>query len=141
MKFSPSWLPSRRVLIVIGIAGATGGCGLAERAEALFMRQQSAQGSLASTVSEVETAQPLLAARLYGLEDDLHMACGPLREASLRRLEGQDLGSDLEWAVVTALQKCETTTSTVEHMVQQAEAGSLGDNPLVDAPSAEFEGR
>jgi hypothetical protein len=141
MKRRPIWLPSRTVLIVIGIAGTTAGCGLAERAEALFMRQQSAQGSLATTVSEVETARPDLAARLYGLEDDLHAACRPLREASLRRLGGQDLGPELKWAVATSLQKCESTTSTVEHMVQQAEAGNLDEAPRANSPSTEFEGR
>lgn len=97
------------------------------------MRQQSAQGSLADTVIEVEAAQPLLAARLYGLEDDLHAACRPLREASLRRLEGQDLSTQLEWAVMASLEDCETTTRTVEHTVQQAAAGTLGEGP-VDIP-------
>ncbi len=138
MKRPPDWQSLRAFALVIGIAGLLGGCGLAERAEALFMRQQSAQGSLANTVSEVETAQPRLAARLYGLEDDLHTACRPLREASLRRLQGQALGADLEWAVVTSLQKCESATSTVERQVQQAEAGKLGEGPLVDTSPAGF---
>ncbi len=105
------------------------------------MRQQSAQGSLADTVIEVETAQPLLAARLYGLEDDLHAACRPLREASLRRLEGQDLGSELEWAVMVSLQDCETTTRTVEHTVQQAEAGTLGEGAMAVSAAEDTESR
>jgi len=105
------------------------------------MRQQSAQSSLASTASEVETAQPHLAERLYGLEDDLHTACRPLREASLRRLEGQDLGPDLEWAVVTSLQECESTTDTVENLVQQAKAGHMREIPVPDTPLGKTEGR
>ena len=141
MTRRPLWLSTRAGALAIVIAGATGGCALAERAEALFMRQQSAQGSLANTVVEVETARPLLAERLYGLEDDLHTACSPLREASQRRLEGQDLSTELEWAVMTSLQDCETTTRTVEHMVQQAEAGTLDDGPSADPASEGFEGR
>ncbi len=140
MKCGPAWLPSCVFVLATGIAGTAGGFALAERAEALFLRQQSVQSSLVSTVSEVETVRPRLAARLYGLEDDLHTACRPLREASRRRLDGQDLGPNLEWAVVTTLQKCESATSTIEHLVQEAKAGNLGEGPLVDIIPAGLSG-
>ncbi len=141
MKRGPVWLPSCACALVIGIAGAAGGYALAKRAEALYLRQQDAQSALASTLTEVETALPALANRLYDLEDDLHSACSSLREAGQRRFEGQDLGSGLEWAIVTSLQKCESATSTVERQVQQAEAGKLGEVPPMDTFPAGFEGR
>ncbi len=141
MKRRSLWLRPCAFVLVIGIAGTAGGCALAERAEALFLRQQSAQGALANTVSEVEMAQPALAQQLYGLEDDLHSACSPLREASQRRFKGEEVGSDLEWAIVTSLQKCESTTGTVEHMVQQAEAGNLDGDLSRDIAPAGFDGR
>ncbi len=140
MKRGPAWISPCVRALAFGIAGTLGGCGLAERAESLFMRQQSAQSSLATTVSEVETGQPQLAAWLYGLEDDLHAACRPLRRASLRRLEGQDLGSELEWAIVNSLEECESTTSTVEILVQQAKSGALRAGPQLDTSPPGFGG-
>ena len=134
------WLAPCVLLLALGLLSTAGGCAVAEQAEALFMRQQSAQGALASTVSEVEMASPSLAERLYGLEDELHAACSPLRKASQRRLEGEDVGTDLEWAVVTSLKRCESTTGLVERLVQQAGAGKLRRDPALETLPAAFDG-
>ena len=109
-------------LLVAGLLGTAGGCALGDHAEALFLRQQDAQSRLASTLAELETARPALAERLYSLEDELHNACRSLREAGKRRLAGEKLNSGLEWAIMTSLNRCQSTTGTVEAAVQQAQA-------------------
>jgi hypothetical protein len=123
------------LVAVFGVFASLGGCALVkERAEALYMRQQGAQSDLADTVASVEIERPALAERLYRLEDELHSACGSLREAGLRRFEGEALGSRLELAVATSLDRCESTTGAVEREIQQALAGE--GNEIADLGSA-----
>lgn len=106
--------------------GVAGGCALVEeRAEALFLRQQDAQSELVNTVALLELKRPALAERFYVLEDELDNACRALREASHRRFSGKELGSGLEWSIMTSLSECESATSTVETWVQQAQASEL----------------
>ncbi len=127
-------------VLALALLLPAGGCALAERAENLLVRQQSAQVALFSAAEEVEMASPALAEQLYLLEDDLYAACDRLREAGQRRLEGRELGSGLKWAVMTSLHQCESKTRVVERMVQQAEAGDLRRLPGLETAPDGFDG-
>ena len=125
MKCRQNRRPTGNAILALVLAMSTGGCALAEQAELLLIRQQSAQNALVTTVMDVEDASPALAQQLYLLEDDLYAACDRLREAGQRRLEGREVGSGLKWQVITTLHKCESTTSTVERVVRKAERGDV----------------
>ena len=117
------------LVVAAGFVAAFGGDALGDRAEALYLRQQSVQGALVSTLSSVEMARPALAEQLYGMEDKLNEACGALRQAGQRRFAGLDVDPGLELAIMTSLQECESATGMVETMIQQAQAGSLDTLP------------
>ncbi len=125
MKCRRHWRTPSATILALGLAFSAGGCALAEQAEMLLIRQQSVQDALVTTVADVESASPALAQQLYLLEDDLYAACDRLREAGQRRLEGREVDSGLKWQVITTLNKCESTTSAIERMVQKAERGDI----------------
>lgn len=129
------------LLAALAVVASSGGCALGKRAEALYMRQQDAQSKLANTLVSLEYARPALAEQLYRLEDDLHAACHSLREVGQRRFAGKEVGSGLEWAVMTSLHRCESATGIVETLVQQAQAGEANILSILDTLPAGFEGR
>ena len=139
MKRRSLWLlPAAAAL---GVLASAGGCSLGRQAEALYMRQQDVQGELATTLASLEMARPALAERLYWLEDELHNACQPLREAGKRKFAGQEVGPGLDCAVMTSLSRCASTTGVIESLVQQAQAGDVNLGPVLDSMPAAFEGR
>ena len=124
MRAPLRWLaPGAGLLALTGVA-MVGACAMADRAEALFFRQQTAQSDLADTIVGLEMDRPRLAEQLYGMEDELHEACAPLREASQRKVSEEEIDADLEWAVFSALETCETKTRQVEQLVRRAESGA-----------------
>ena len=139
MKRLSLWLLP--ITAALGVLASAGGCSLGKQAEALYMRQQDVQGELATTLASLEAVRPALAERLYWLEDELHSACQPLREAGKRKFAGQEVGSGLEWAVMTSLSRCASTTGVIETMVQKAQAGDVNLASLLDTLPAAFDGR
>lgn len=132
MRCRPSPHRLGTALLLAGLALSAGGCAIAEQAEQLLVRLQSAQVALVSTAANAESESPQLAEQLYTLEDDLYAACDNLREAGQRRLEGREVDSGLKWAVISSMHECETTTIQVERTIQRAEAGDT--NPLAQPP-------
>ena len=125
------WLAPGAGLAALTLVAVVGACALGDRAQAVFFRQQFAQGALADTIVRLEMDRPRLVEQLYGMEDELHEACAPLRQAGQRLIFDEAIDSDLEWAIVIALDTCETKTRQVEQLVHWAESGNDG-SPMPD---------
>ncbi len=104
-------------LAVLGLVTGLGGCTLSERAETVYLQQHRASTALTETIVFVEEADPKLADSLYETESALDDACAPLREASYRKLGGETIDSDLEWAIVDSLDGCAAETQEVERLL------------------------
>jgi hypothetical protein len=101
----------------LGLVTGLGGCTLSERAETVYLQQHRASTALTETIVFVEEADPKLADSLYETESALDDACAPLREASYRKLGGETIDSDLEWAIVDSLDGCAAETQEVERLL------------------------
>ncbi len=104
-------------LAVLGLVAGLGGCTLSERAETVYLQQHRASTALIETIVFAEEADPKLADSLYDTESALDDACAALREASYRKMGGEAIDSDLEWAIVDSLDGCAAKTQEVELML------------------------
>src|SRR3546814_8919666 len=87
--------------------------------------------SLAAAIVEADPrGLPLLDA-LYTVEEQLNEACGPLQEAGRRTIEGEELGSLLQFAVFNAMEICAAKSEEVAYYVRLARSYS---SPAVAAP-------
>src|SRR3546814_4386222 len=68
---------------------------------------------------------------LYTVEEQLNEACGPLQEAGRRTIEGEELGSLLQFAVFNAMEICAAKSEEVAYYVRLARSYS---SPAVAAP-------
>ncbi len=98
--------------------------GIEQRAATAFTYQNQVSAALAETIVEAEThGLPLLDA-LYTVEEQLNEACGPLQEAGRRHIDGEDLGSLLQFAVFNAMERCEAKSEEVAYYVRLARSYS-----------------
>src|SRR3546814_15446458 len=61
---------------------------------------------------------------LYTVEEQLNEACGPLQEAGRRTIEGEELGSLLQFAVFNAMEICAAKSEEVAYYVRLARSYS-----------------
>ena len=101
----------------LGLIALLGACALSDRAESLYLRQHRVAAALAETIVMNETRDPLLADSLYGAETDLNEACAPLRRAGYLRFAGEEIDSELEWAIVNSLDGCAAKTAQTETLL------------------------
>jgi len=131
------WTRRRRLAFhaaALAVAGVLAGCALGERAKSAYLQQTRVQRTLANAIVAIEVDRPVLAERLYGIEDELLAACAPLSEAGSRRFSGQDIDPDLEWAIVGALDACEKKTAQVDRLVRGGQfSAPFPSIPLQDA--------
>src|SRR3546814_6258527 len=73
---------------------------------------------------------------LYTVEEQLNEACGPLQEAGRRTIEGEELGSLLQFAVFNAMEICAAKSEEVAYYVRLARSYS---SPAVAAPKTRSE--
>jgi hypothetical protein len=107
-----------RRFAALGLLAILGACAtLSERAETLYLRQNRAAAALAELIVATEPINPALADALYAAEAEFDDACAPLRRVGYQRLLGQDVGRDLEWAVVISLSACTAKSDVVERLV------------------------
>src|SRR3546814_19110796 len=86
-----------------------------DRAASVFTYQNQVSASLAAAIVEADTrGLPLLDA-LYTVEEQLNEACGPLQEAGRRTIEGEELGSLLQFAVFNAMEICAAKSEEVAY--------------------------
>ena len=104
-------------LAVLGLVTGLGGCTLSERAETVYLQQHRASTALTETIVFAEEADPKLADSLYDTQSALDDAYAALREASYRKMGGETIDSDLEWAIVDELDGCAAKTHEVERML------------------------
>ena len=95
-----------------------------ERAAAVFTYQNQVSASLAETIMQAESHDLPLLDALYTVEEQLNEACGPLQEAGRRHIEGEDLGSLLQFAVYNAMDGCEAKSEEVAYYVRLARSYS-----------------
>lgn len=105
------------VVLVALIAG----CALGPRAKAVFVQQHRASTALTEAILAAEMEEPALAERLYGTEDELNAACGPLQTAGYRRMTEEAVDPALNWAAFTTLQGCAVKTEEVERLLWQVD--------------------
>src|SRR3546814_258696 len=102
-----------------------------DREASVFTYQNQVSASLAAACVEADTrGLPLLDA-LYTVEEQLNEACGPLQEAGRRTIEGEELGSLLQFAVFNAMEICAAKSEEVAYYVRLARSYS---SPAVAAP-------
>lgn len=125
--------PLRRSARIAGLALilAFAGCALGDRAELVYRQQHEALHALTLSIAETEPKDPDLAEELYRLEDELSVACAALREAGRRRIAGQDVGDELEWAVVASMDDCAQTAEAVERRLGGA-GSEVAQHPTAD---------
>ncbi len=104
--------PWGRRMAAAGLAAALGACAISERAETIYMDQQHAATALIDAIAVAEASDPALADRLYGTETDLDDACAPLREASYRKMSGQEMDGALERAIWRSMDGCAANTKS-----------------------------
>src|SRR3546814_6976307 len=76
--------------------------------------------SLAAAIVEADPrGLPLLDA-LYTVAEQLNEACGPLQEAGRRTIEGEELGSLLQFAVFNPMEICAAKSDEVAYYVRLA---------------------
>jgi len=108
-----------------------------QRAATAFTYQNQVSAALAQTIVEAETHDLPLLDALYTVEEQLNEACGPLQEAGRRHIEGDELGSLLQFAVFNAMDGCEAKSEEVAYYVRLARSYSAkmaGAEALLDAP-------
>ena len=101
----------------LGLMATLGACALSDRAESLYYRQHRVAAALAETIVLNEDRDPLLATALYGAETDLNEACAPLLRAGFLRFADEEIDSELEWAIVSALDGCAAKTAQTETLL------------------------
>ncbi|GAB4377413.1 MAG: hypothetical protein Kow00114_41710 [Kiloniellaceae bacterium] len=108
-----------------------------QRAATAFTYQNQVSAALAQTIVEAETHDLPLLDALYTVEEQLNEACGPLQEAGRRHIEGEELGSLLQFAVFNAMDGCEAKSEEVAYYVRLARSYSAkmtGAEALLDGP-------
>ena len=95
-----------------------------DRATSVFTYQNQVSAALAQTIVEAETHDLPLLDALYTVEEQLNEVCGPLQEAGRRHIEGEDLGSLLQFAVYNAMDSCEAKSEEVAYYVRLARSYS-----------------
>src|SRR3546814_11963558 len=68
---------------------------------------------------------------LYTVEEQLNEACGPLQEAGRRTIEGEELGSLLQFAVFNAMEICAAKSEEVAYYVRLARSYSRSEERRV----------
>lgn len=90
------------------------------RAASVFTYQNQVSATLAQTIVEAETHDLPLLDALYTVEEQLNETCGPLQEAGRRTIEGEKLGSLLQFAVYGAIEPCAAKSDEVAYYVRLA---------------------
>ncbi len=95
-----------------------------QRAATVFTYQNQVSALLAETIGQAENHDLPLLDALYTIEEQLNEACAPLQEAGRRHIEGEDLGSLLQFAVFNAMDGCEAKSEEVAYYVRLARSYS-----------------
>jgi hypothetical protein len=95
-----------------------------DRATSVFTYQNQVSASLAETIVEAETHDLPLLDALYTVEEQLNEACASLQEAGRRHIEGEELGSLLQFSVYNAMDGCEAKSEEVAYYVRLARSYS-----------------
>lgn len=95
-----------------------------QRAANVFTYQNQVSASLAETIMLAESHDLPLLDALYTIEEQLNVACAPLQEAGRRHIEGEDVGSLLQLAVLNAMEDCEAKSEEVAYYVRLARSYS-----------------
>jgi len=101
----------------LGLTALLGACAISDRAETIYLDQHRATTALIEAITVAEVEDPALAERLYGTETDLDDACAPLREASYRKMSGEELDGDLQSAILDSLDGCAAKTREIERLL------------------------